>query len=95
MNLRTMYDYVLSGKFKRFCCENNIDLKKISVEIKHYEKVLFKKDDQELDNVELFIKKSIESFIFGCYMLYDDDMLYSREYCIIVKDNNSQDHELY
>lgn len=95
MELRTLYNLIVDGRFYKFCNENNIDLKNTDVQIKHPSGTIIYRESRLVKNMESFLMKEIEDWSFSFYINKQDDKLLSSEYWIRIKDINGKYHELY
>lgn len=96
MELRTVYEYIASGQFAKFCDENEIDLKNTTAQIKNFSKtIIICRESRLVKNMESFLMKQIEDLVFSFYINRQDNNLFSKDFCIGLTDKNGKYHELY
>lgn len=95
MELRTAYKFIADGGFRKFCDENEIDLKNTTVQIKHFSKTMIQCELRLVLNMESFLMKQIEDLVFSFYINEQDNNLLSSEFCIGITDKKGKYHELY
>ena len=95
MELRRAYIFIAGGSLRKFCDENEIDLKNTTVQIKHFSKTMIQRELRLVLNMESFLMKQIEDLVFSFYINEQDDNLLSSEFCIGITDKNGKYHELY
>ena len=95
MELRTVYKFILTGRFRDFCDKNDIDLKNTDVQIKHFSKTIFQRESRLVVDMESFLMNKIQNLVFDFYIKGWDDNLLSSGYCIRIRDINGKYHELF